>query len=108
MPDTTLPSGFHDLEPFVARWSLATERERHATRLASEMSELQAFYDAMQPRMEALIDHLNALDLSALGAPEQRLLQLGLSYIEASLAVEAYGEPTVTDGFEPSRFHVWF
>lgn len=108
MPDSTLPSGFQDLEPFVARWSLATERERHATRLASEMDDLQAFYDALQPRMEALVDHLNTRDLGALDVAEQRLLQLGLSYIEASLAVEAYGEPTVTDGFEPSRFHVWF
>ena len=41
-----LPEEFSDLEPFAAKWSLATERERYAARLSSSMDEMQAFYDA--------------------------------------------------------------
>jgi len=31
MDTTLLPSEFSDLEPFAAKWCLATERERYAT-----------------------------------------------------------------------------
>ena len=48
----TLPAEFADLEPF-ADWCLETEAERYAKRLASTMDELQAFYDAAFPRLEA-------------------------------------------------------
>ncbi len=44
----TLPPAFADLEPYAA-WSLPTERERFAKRLASSMEELESFYDAALP-----------------------------------------------------------
>ena len=46
------PAAFADLEPF-ADWALETERERYAKRLSSSMDALQAFYDAVFPRLEA-------------------------------------------------------
>ena len=49
MAEPRLPSGFADLEPFVDRWCLETERERYAQRLASAMQEMKAFYEAMSP-----------------------------------------------------------
>ena len=49
----SLPPEFADLEPF-ADWCLETEAERYAKRLASSMDELQAFYDAAFPRLEAM------------------------------------------------------
>ena len=55
MPSTsvpTLPADFADLEPF-AEWAIPTERARYAKRLSSTMDELQAFYDAALPRMDA-------------------------------------------------------
>ena len=42
---------FSELEPFAAKWCLATEPERWATRMSSSMAELQAFYDAIFPRV---------------------------------------------------------
>src|SRR5207302_9519159 len=48
----TLPADFSDLEPF-ADWAIPTERARYAKRLASTMDELQTFYDAALPRLEA-------------------------------------------------------
>ena len=49
-PTKTLPAEFADLEGFLD-WDLATEGERYAKRLASEMPEMQAFYDAAIPHM---------------------------------------------------------
>ena len=47
-----LPAEFSDLEP-QSDWCLEWERERYAKRLASTMDEMQAFYDAAFPRLEA-------------------------------------------------------
>ncbi len=55
MADAPLPPGFSDLEPFVADWCLDSEPERYAKRLSSTMDEIQAFYDAIFPRAEAVI-----------------------------------------------------
>ena len=39
-----LPAPFADLEPYAAKWCLATEGERYAARLAGSMDEMEAFY----------------------------------------------------------------
>ena len=55
MSDTSLPESFTDLEPLVAVWALATETERNQQRLSSTMAQIQAFYDTLLPRMEAVL-----------------------------------------------------
>ncbi len=52
MADAMLPLDFADLEPFAETWCLPTEGERYAQRLASSMTELQAFYDAVFPHVD--------------------------------------------------------
>ena len=56
----TFPADFTDLEPF-ADWSLETEAERYTKRLSSTMDELQAFYDAVFPRLADAMAHLDAV-----------------------------------------------
>src|SRR3954454_18948201 len=90
------PSQFADLEPF-ADWALASEGERYAKRLASSMDELQAFYDAAFPRLEAAMASLDALDLNALPDDARRLLWLCYSLINASFPVEVWRQPRVPD-----------
>jgi hypothetical protein len=68
------------------------------------MAELQAFYDAMLPRMEAVIAYLNQFPLDAMPADAQRLLSLTLSLAEVSTAVELFKQPSVADGYDASRF----
>jgi hypothetical protein len=65
MLNKVLPDPFTDLEPFVDAWVLATETERNQKRLTSSMTEIQAFYDAMLPRMEAVLYHLDSYNLTA-------------------------------------------
>jgi hypothetical protein len=90
------PSEFADLEPF-GDWSLATEAERYAKRLASSMDDLQAFYDAAFPRLEAAMAYLDGLALDALPAEATRLLWLCYSLINASFPVEVWRQARVPD-----------
>ncbi len=92
----TLPSAFADLEPF-ADWSLEHEADRYAKRLSSTMDELQAFYDAAFPRLEAAMDHLDQLELSALPDDARRLLWLCYSLVNVSFPVEVWRQPRVPD-----------
>ena len=103
MAEHVLPETFHDLEPF-AGWALATEKERNQKRLASTMTEIQAFYDAILPRMEAVIAYLNQFPLDAMPAEVQRLLSLTFSLAEVSTAVELFKQPSVVDGYDATRF----
>ena len=57
----SLPAEFADLEPF-SDWCLQFERERYAKRLASTMPELQTFYDAAFPRLEAILEYLDQFE----------------------------------------------
>jgi hypothetical protein len=92
-----LPSEFADLEPFVGRWCLATERERYAQRLASPMAEMKAFYDAMFPRVDAALEHCDLFPLDDLPEDAARLLQLVHSFIMVSFPVEVWLEPHIPD-----------
>ena len=91
-----LPTQFADLEPF-ADWSLETEAERYAKRLASSMDELQAFYDAAFPRLEEATAYLDGFDLDALPEDATRLLWLYYSLVNASFPVEVWRQARVPD-----------
>ncbi len=104
MTTNRLPEGFADLEAFASIWALATEEERVQKRYASSMPEIQAFYDAMLPRVEGAIEHLNRFSLEALPEAEQQLLYLCFSLTEASIAVEVFQEPQVPYGYDPMRY----
>ena len=90
------PAEFADLEPF-ADWSLETEAERYAKRLATSMDELQALYDATFPRLEAMTAYLDGLDLHALPEDATRLLWLCYSLVNASFPVEVWRQARVPD-----------
>lgn len=99
-----LPEQFKDLEPFVSAWALARAEERHSKRLSSRMAEIEAFYQAMLPRMDAIIEYLNQFPADALPEEAKRLFYLTLSLAEVAPAVELFRQPGVVDGFDPSRF----
>ncbi len=92
----SLPDGFADLEPFTD-WALATEGERYAKRLSSTMDELQAFYDAVFPRLPDAADYLRQFEVDALPEDGIRLLRLCYSLVNASFPVEVWRQPRVPD-----------
>jgi hypothetical protein len=92
-----LPTEFADLEPFASKWCLPTEPERYAMRLVSSMPEMYEFYEAITPRAEAAMTHLDRFDLQALPEDELNLLHLLYSMIMISFPAEAWGQPRVPD-----------
>lgn len=98
-----LPAAFADLQPHLA-WALATERERTRKRLASDMREIQAFYAALSPRVEAIAAYLNDFALDDLSPEAERLFHMSLSLMEVANAVEMFHNPAVINGFDVARF----
>lgn len=91
-----LPSEFSDLERF-SDWILETERERYDKRLASTMEEMQEFYDAAFPRLEAANKYLEDFTVGELPEPEKNLLLLMMSLVLVSFPVEVWQQPRVPD-----------
>lgn len=104
MPSPALPDRFRDIESFASAWSLPTEADRHARRLASTIEELQAFYDAMMPRIDDILGYLSEFPLESLTPEGRNLLNLAFSLAEIGPAVELYGMPEVPDGYDSRRF----
>jgi hypothetical protein len=102
---SVLPAPFVGLEPFV-QWSLATEWERFMARESSSREELQMFYDAMMPRMAAIVEYLNRYPLDRMPDAAMRLLRMALSVVEVSIAIELYRQPNAYNGFDRSRLKV--
>lgn len=98
-----LPAGFEDLAPW-AEWSLAGMDDRRARRAGSSMDEIDAFYNAMLPRMDALLAHLASTQLDGMDAQSEALMNMALMLAEIAPAVEQFGEPTVSYGYDCSRF----
>ena len=91
-----LPAEFASLEPFGG-WILATERERYAKRLASSMTELQAFYDAAFPLLARATAYLERFPVDDLPEPERDLLLLMMSLVLVSFPVEVWKQARVPD-----------
>ena len=103
MSDTSLPRPFRDLEKFVPEWTLATEIERGDKRRASSMEVITAFYNAVLPRFGEIMSHLNGVPAEGMPAEERRLMELGLTFVEMSFAMERFGQPDVPDAIEAHR-----
>lgn len=100
-----LPEGFADLEPWLAEWSRATQNERWDKRLRSTPDELRAFYDALLPRLPAILDHVDQFPLGQLPPSSAELFHLALMHAEIAPNVELYdASPNVPFSFEERRF----
>lgn len=97
MVDVRLPAEFSDLEPLAAVWCLPTEGERWAQRMATSIDDMRIFYDAVFPRMEAILAFCDGFPLDALPEEAEHLLQLALSFVMVSFAVEVWNQARIPD-----------
>ena len=104
--DAMLPGDFADLERFAATWCLPSQAERHAQRVNSAMQDLEDFYGTILPRMDAIAEYLNPLPLDELDMAASNLLNLSLSFIEVSLAVELFHAPDDSRGLPHGRYQI--
>lgn len=103
---TTLPGGFADLEPFVALWACSHFQDRFTTRYESNMEDIQAFYDAMLPRAEAILEALDDRPLDNLTGAWRRLFELLMAFSHVALAVERHGQPRAANTRYPTTLRV--
>ncbi len=86
-----LPAGFEDLDRFVDHWGGETTQLRLKARSSVEMPEIRAFYDAMVPRAEEALVHLEQYPMHEMPAEARRLMALVLALAQAHVAVEIFG-----------------
>ena len=98
-----LPAAFAGLEAFID-WALAMERERTARRQTIGMAAIKAFYDAMVARLDEILNYLNDFPQEAAPDDVKRLFFMTLSLAEVAPTVENFGQPSVVDGYEYTRF----
>lgn len=97
-----LPKGFEDLAPYLD-WALPDQHRRGLKRMAATLGECRAFYDAITPRIEDLIHHLEHFPRSdVLDPANNRLFMLGLAYMDAALPIELGWKSTVNEGSFPA------
>lgn len=94
---TRLPIAFAELEVFAETWCLPTETERWNQRLASNMPQMRAFYDAFSPRLEEAIDYCDKFPLDDLPDDVLNLLHLIYSMIMVAMSVEIMHQPAPVD-----------
>lgn len=105
MTDTVLPKSFEPLEPLVAGWALPTQNTRQHHRIHASRGELRAFYEAMLPRIEDILEYVDRYPLGQLPPDASRLFWLALSLAEVAPHIELYGgNPKVPYSFDESRF----
>ena len=102
---TRLPSEFADLNDLTAEWALDGMAALNQARLQHSMADIDAFYQRMLERMDAIMSYLQGLPTtSALSATDNNLYRLACAYMEVAPAVELFRDPDVPDGFPAERF----
>jgi hypothetical protein len=91
-----LPAEFAELEAF-SEWILPSESDRYGKRLQSSMDDLQAFYDAAFPQLEAGTDYLRSVAIEGISEPDRNLVWLFSSLVTVSFPVEAWRQARVPD-----------
>ncbi len=102
----SLPQQFADLAPFADKWAIDTEQARRVERMNTSQSDLMTFYQAMKPVLDSAVQYLNQFDLNQMAPPEKRLLQMSLSLVEISVAIELFHNPWPVNAWPWEKFSV--
>lgn len=100
-----LPEEFAALDRWADEWALPTQNLRWDKRLASSTAEITAFYHAVLPWLERILEHADRYALGELPESAARIFDLALMHAEIAPNVELYkGAPGVPHSFEERRF----
>ncbi|MGK2942939.1 MAG: hypothetical protein ACSLFJ_14885 [Immundisolibacter sp.] len=101
-----LPKGYEEFQVWADVWALPTEQERRVQRMTSTQAELELFFQAVKPQLDAWIQYLNGFNLAAMAEPEKNLLNLALAVVEVSPAIELFDNPWPKDVYPWQKFTV--
>lgn len=100
-----LPQGYEDLAPLAAHWARPTEAARSEVRWNASAADFAAFYDAVMPRLSAILADLSALSLDNMDEGQTNLFCLAAAFAEAAPHHELYrGSADVPFSFSARRF----
>lgn len=103
MSEHQFPGGFEDLSEWSA-WALDTADERQTKRRNATSAELDAFYEALVPRLEAILEEVDKFPLGGLPPSHHAIYNIALSIAEIAPHVELYkSDPDVPYAFEETR-----
>ncbi len=100
----SLPDGFADLSAFADRWAAPDAPARDELRSVTTPAERQAFYNAIGPRLDEVLDRLDQTPLELHSKAEITLMQMALAYAHVAQAVEVQGPDEVRHAL--SRKHL--
>ncbi len=100
-----LPEDFAALETWAPQWAMPTQNRRWEKRLASSREEIMAFYDAVLPHLDQILNHADQFPIGGLPEKSARLYDLALMLAEIAPNVELYnGQPNIPHSYDESRF----
>lgn len=95
LPDATRAA----IEPFLAEWGLPEATGRVGKRVATPIAGIEAFYAAMLPWMEEILNYLNQFPLDAIPDQDRRLAAAALAMCEVDNPVR-WKETELSSGFD--------
>jgi hypothetical protein len=106
---TKLPEKFSVLSSFIESWALPTRAQRFQKRVTTRFEDIKEFYEAMLPRMDEIVQHLNTFPISDranLPMAEANLLMLALSFMEVAISVECF-KASDNSVLDPAKTEIW-
>lgn len=81
---------FSELQPYIERWGLLTAAERLQLRVDTDLDELQDFYNAVSPHLEAVIEYLNQYPIDEIPESDKALAYMVLALCEVDDAIHMW------------------
>ena len=86
---------FSDLCEFISQWGLPTAHERLAKRMEASMDEIERFYQAIVPQLEAIIEFLNQFPVDRIPREHLPLAYTALAVCEIDDPVHVWKAPAL-------------
>jgi len=81
---------FSALKPYIEHWGLATAAARLQRRVDTNLNELQSFYDAVSPHLEAILEYLNQHPIDEIPESDKPLAYMALALCEVDDAIHMW------------------
>ena len=95
---------FSELQPYIERWGLVTAAERLQLRVDMNLDDLQEFYDAVSPHLQALIEHLNQHPINEIPESDKPLAYMALALCEVDDAIHMWKASNLEYISDPVRW----
>ncbi|NKB36042.1 MAG: hypothetical protein GKR93_02580 [Gammaproteobacteria bacterium] len=83
-------SDFDDLRPYIEHWGQAEANQRLRLRVEAELAELEEFYNALSPKLEAIIQYLNQYPVNKIPEADKPLANMLLALCEVDDAIHIW------------------